>query len=40
MKVKEAGSLPSMELAIGNVATAGTLATPETEGTMEHMTQW
>ena len=37
---KEAGSLPSMELALGNVATAGMLAAPGTEGTAEHTTQW
>ena len=40
MKAKEAGSLPCVELAFCNVATAGMLATPEAEGTAEHMTQW
>ena len=40
MKAKEAGSLPSMELTIGNVATAGILTDPEAEGMAGHMTQW
>ena len=40
MKAKEAGSLPSMELALRNVATAGMLTDPEAEGMVGHMTQW
>ena len=40
MKAKEAGSLPSMELILSNVATAGMLTAPEAEGMVGHMTQW
>ena len=40
MKVKKAGSLPSMELTLRNAATAGMLTATEAEGMVGHMTQW
>ena len=38
MKVKEAGSLPSVELTLGMVATEGMLATLEAESMTEPLT--
>ena len=38
MKAKEAGSLPSMELALGSVATAGMLSAPGANGAAENTT--
>ena len=37
---KEAGRLPSMELALGSMATAGMLAAPGANGAAENITQW